>query len=167
MSYGAAFFAARLGYEWIDFGDRPEITGLLALAVFAAPVWLRHKRNADFPGVYRLVGSVACLVSLLSLAEWGGHSFFSLDAATIELFYEFVGLAAAGACIWFGIVRDWVGVVNTGSLFFAIFLFCRLYHWLWEWMPKYLFFAVIGLVGILLVAALRRVRMRYSGAVTA
>ena len=54
--------------------------------------------------------------------------------------------------------RQWNGVVNAGSVFFTVFLFCRLYHWWWDWMPKYLFFAVIGALGIGLVAAFKRVR---------
>jgi uncharacterized membrane protein len=158
VGYCAAFFAARLGYQWIDFGDRPEITMMLGLVVFAMPFALRHERNPDFPPVYRIVGSFVLLVSLLSLAEWGRGSFVPGETKNIELFYEFAGLAVAAGLIWLGIVRDWVGVVNTGSAFFAIFLFCRLYHWLWVWIPKYLFFAIIGLVGILLVAALKRLR---------
>jgi uncharacterized membrane protein len=158
VAYCAAFFAARLGYQWIDFGDRPEIVALLGLVVFAIPLAPRHERNTDFPPVYRLVGSLVLLLSLLSLAEWGRGSFIPGETKNIELFYEFAGLATAAALIWLGIERDWVGVVNTGSIFFAIFLFCRLYHWLWMWIPKYLFFAIFGLVGILLVTALKRLR---------
>jgi hypothetical protein len=48
--------------------------------------------------------------------------------------------------------------VNTGATFFVIFLFTRLYHWWWNWMPRYLFFAVIGTLGIVLVLAFKRVR---------
>jgi uncharacterized membrane protein len=160
LSWGAAFFAARLGYHWMDFGDRPEVTALLGAAVFAIPMVLRHERNTDFPAVFRLAGSLVFFISVLSLAEWGRYSFFPAETKTVEMVYEFIGLGAAAAAIWTGIVRDWPGTVNTASVFFAIFLFCRLYHWLWEWMPKYLFFAIVGLVGIGLVAALKRLRMR-------
>jgi uncharacterized membrane protein len=158
VAYSAAFFAARLGYQWVDFGDRPEITVFLGLVVFTIPSRLRHSRNTDFPPVYRIVGSLVVLMSLLSLAEWGRGSFIPAETKNVELFYEFAGLGAAAALIWLGIALDWVGVVNTGSIFFAIFLFCRLYHWLWVWIPKYFFFAVVGLVGILLVTALKRLR---------
>ena len=158
VAYGAAFFAARLGYQWMDFGDRPEIAALLGLVVFAIPLALRHECNTDFPPVYRMVGSLVLLMSVLSLAEWGRGSFMPSETKNIELFYEFAGLAIAAGFIWLGIKRDWIGVVNTGSIFFGIFLFCRLYHWLWIWIPKYLFFAIIGLVGILLVASLKRLR---------
>ena len=48
--------------------------------------------------------------------------------------------------------------MNTGAAFFTIFLFTRLYHWLWDWMPKYLFFALIGALGIALVLVFQRVR---------
>ena len=167
VSYGAAFFAARLGYQWMDFGDRPEIAALLGVAVFVLSLRLRHERNSDFPAVYRLVGSLVLLLSLLSLAEWGRGSFLPGQTKNIELFYEFAGLLISAGLIWLGIVRDWLGVVNTGAVFFAILLFCRLYHWLWQWIPKYLFFAIIGLVGILLVAALKRLRVQYPAEVAA
>ena len=59
---------------------------------------------------------------------------------------EFVGLLTTSGAIWLGIKRQWDGIVNLGSVFFTIFLFCRLYHWWWDWMPKYLFFAIIGAI---------------------
>jgi ABC-type multidrug transport system permease subunit len=64
---------------------------------------------------------------------------------------------SAGA-IWSGIVLGWNGIVNTGASFFTIFLFTRLYHWWWNWMPRYLFFATIGALGIGLVLAFKRIR---------
>ena len=66
-------------------------------------------------------------------------------------------ILSAGA-IWLGITRGWNGIVNTGTAFFTIFLFTRLYHWWWDWMPKYLFFAVIGALGIALVLTFQRLR---------
>ena len=96
--------------------------------------------------------------SILSLAEWGAQSYLPLENNSVERLYEFSGLALAAASVWLGIKRNWDGIVNTGSAFFAIFLFSRLYHWWWDWMPKYLFFAVIGVIGILLLAILRLMR---------
>lgn len=64
----------------------------------------------------------------------------------------------SSGAIWLGIRRNWNGIVNTGAIFFTFFLLTRLYHWYWNWMPKYLFFAVIGGMGIALVLAFKRVR---------
>jgi uncharacterized membrane protein len=56
-------------------------------------------------------------------------------------------------------------VVNTGTAFFTIFLFVRLTNWWWAWMPKYLFFLLIGLVALGLVAVFKRLRGRMRMAV--
>ena len=48
-----------------------------------------------------------------------------------------------------------------------MFLFCRLYHWWWDWMPKFLFFAVIGAIAIVLVWGFKRLRARLTEGTTA
>jgi uncharacterized membrane protein len=70
-------------------------------------------------------------------------------------------LTSAGA-IWLGIARQWNGVVNTAATAFVIFLYTRLYHWWWDWMPRYLFFAAIGGLGIALVLAFKRMRAQIA-----
>jgi len=162
VSYGSAAWTARLGYRWLDFGDRPEHFAAMGLLLFATPMAAHHKRNSDFPAVYRLMGALAFFVAVLSLAEWGSRSYLPMETKHVEILYEFTGLAASAGAIWLGIARQWDGVVNTGALFFAIFLFCRLYHWWWDVMPKYLFFAVIGAIAIVLVLAFKRVRGRLT-----
>jgi uncharacterized membrane protein len=158
LSYGAAVFTARLGDHWLEFGDRPEHFAVMGLIVLAVPVMAGHQRHTDFPAVYRLVGTLAFFIAVFSLAEWGVPSYLPFDAKNVGRLYEICGLCAAAGAIWLGIVRQWNGTVNTGSVFFTIFLFCRLYHWWWDWMPKYLFFAVIGAIGIALVVGFRRLR---------
>ena len=39
-------------------------------------------------------------------------------------------------------VRLWV---NTGVVFFVIFLYTKFYDWWWDLLPKYLFFLILGL----------------------
>lgn len=158
VGYGAAAVTADFGYRWFDFDQRPEFVALLALLVFCAPSAIPHRRHGDFPPVYRLTGSIVFFLCLISLAEWGVPSFLPLSSRNIERLYEFVGLLTSAAAIWLGIERHWNGVVNAAATAFVIFLYTRLYHWWWDWMPKYLFFAIIGGLGIALVLAFRRVR---------
>src|SRR5207249_3775078 len=146
----------------LDFWDRPERFALMGLAVFAAPLAIAHRRHTDFPAVYRLAGSLAFFLAVFTLAEGGGHSYLPLETKSVERIYELVGLASAAVAIWLGIASQWDGVVNTSAVFFTIFLFSRLYHWWWDWMPKYLFFAIIGAVAILLVWGFKRVRARLA-----
>jgi len=133
---------------------------LMGLMVFAAPFALPHRRHTDFPAVYRLAGALAFFVAVLALSEWGAHSYLPIETKNVEWAYELLGLLTSAGAIWLGIARQWDGVVNTSSVFSAIFLFCRLYHWWWDWMPKYLFFAVIGAIAIVLVLGFKRLRAR-------
>jgi len=160
MSYAAAAYAAQMGYPWPNFLDRPEHFLLLGLLVFALPSWWAHPRNTGFPPVYRLVAALTFFIAILSLAEWGATSYLPWETNNIERFYEIVGLTLSTAAMWWGVVRHQDGIVTTAATFFIIFLFTRLYHWWWDWMPRYLFFAVIGAVGVVLVVAFKRVRGR-------
>jgi uncharacterized membrane protein len=166
LGYGAALVTAQFGYRWFDFDQRPELVAFLALLVFCAPAAIRHQRHSDFPSVYRLVGAMVFFVCVLSLADWGMPSYLSFSHQNNERLYEFVGLLTSAGAIWLGIARHWSGVVNTSATAFAIFLYARLYHWWWDRMPKYLFFAAIGALSIGLVLAFNRVRgqMAQNGA---
>jgi uncharacterized membrane protein len=158
MSYTAAEYTARIGFHWLGFYDRPEHFLLLGLIGFSIPVYLKRSGNTDFAPVYRLVGTLTILIAVLSLADWGATSYLPWGAKTIGRLYEIAGLILSAGTICMGLVRNWNAIVNTGSVFFTIFLFMRLYHWWWEWMPRYLFFAAIGALGIAIVLAFRRVR---------
>jgi uncharacterized membrane protein len=80
-----------------------------------------------------------------------------------ERMYEFVGLLSSGLAIWLGIRKHWSGLVNVSALAFVVFLFIRLYRWWWDWMPRYLFFGLIGALGIALVLIFKRMRNRRPG----
>ena len=162
ISYLVASLTARMGYNWLDFYDRPELFLVLSAMLFATPFLVKHARNSDFPPVYRLVGALVFFLAMLSLAEWGRPSYLPWEDKNIERFYEIMGLTLSAGAIWWGIVRNWNGVVNIGATFFIIFLFTRLYHWWWEWMPRYLFFGVIGALGIGVVISFRRVREKMA-----
>ncbi len=54
--------------------------------------------------------------------------------------------------------RGWADTVNTGIVFFVIFLYTKFYQWWWEIMPKYLFFLVVGLSTVLILLILKRLR---------
>jgi uncharacterized membrane protein len=164
IAYVAATVNATFGYWWLDLGERPEFVALLAVLVFSEPFVATHKNLPDFPPVYRVVGGIVFFVSLISLAEWGVPSYLPFSEQNIERLYEFMGLLASAACIWLGISRQWSGLVNVSATAFVVFLFTRLYHWWWDWMPRYLFFGAIGALGIALVLIFKGLRGRMAGA---
>ncbi|MFN7996121.1 MAG: DUF2157 domain-containing protein [Bryobacteraceae bacterium] len=164
VGYTTAAFAAEMGYRWVGFHERPEHYIFLGLILFGAPLVIRHVHHSDFPPVYRLLGALTFFTAILSLAELGASSYLPWSTGNIERFYEISGLLLAASAIWLGIARAWNGIVNTGAVFFVVFLFTRLYHWWWDWLPRYLFFAIIGGLSIALVWAFRQLRTGWAPA---
>ena len=76
----------------------------------------------------------------------------------LKIIYQLAGFVFSATAIWVGIKTGWPEVVNTGNVFFTIFLYTKFYDWWWEWMPKYLFFFVIALTAILILLIFKRLR---------
>ena len=157
-----AFMAARVGtwsgVYWIHFGERPENFIPAAVTVFALPQILRHMRHEQFPAVYRTVGLLAFFLSVLILAHWGRGSYLDWPASSVESIYQLAGFLFSALAIWLGLRRQWTETVNTGVVFFVIFLYTKFYDWWWELMPKYLFFLILGLTALLVLLVMKRLR---------
>jgi hypothetical protein len=157
-----AFFTATIvswtGAWWESFYSRPECILVGGAIMAAVPIWLRHRKHEDFPGTFRLIGLLAVFLSLLTLWHAGNDSFLPLDPKSIERTYQLVAFITAAFTIWAGIRHNYSGIVNLGAAFFTIFLYAKFVDWWWDWMPKYLFFLMIGSVAIGLLLAFRKIR---------
>ena len=157
-----AFVSARVGswsgIYWIHFGERPENFFPIAIALFFLPQWIDHRRFPGFALSYRVFGMVTLLIALLILSHWGYGSYLQIDPDTIEIIYQVCSFLISAACIAYGIRRGWAHVVNTGVVFFVIFLYTKVFDWWWELMPKYLFFFILGLIAILCLLVMQRLR---------
>lgn len=145
------------GLYWLHAGERPENFFPAALLVFATPLLL-PRQPAGFAASYRVVGLLALLLPMLILAHWGRGSHLPWTPDLIEGVYQIVGMFCAALAIWLGVRRDWNDTLNTGLTFLLIFLYSKLYDWWWEVMPKYLFFLIVGLIAVLVLLVLRRLR---------
>ena len=155
--YLAATAGTWAGCYWLDFGERPEnfiVSGILLFVISFIP----HRKYEEFPPFYRILGLLQVLIAMLILADWGRLSYFMIAPQSVEHFYQVAGFICSGLLIWLGIRKHWSGVTNVGSTFFTILLYTKFYDWWWEWMPKYLFFLIVGLVAILLLLVLKRLR---------
>lgn len=157
-----AFVGARtgtiMGMYWLYFGERPENFFPAAALLFAVPAFVRHRRFAGFDAVYRVFAMLTLFLPILVLANWGRLSYLALDSDFIKYGYQVLGFAGSAAAIWYGVRRGWAHVVNTGVVFFIVFLYTKFFDWWWEYMPKYLFFLVLGLTAVLFLVVLRRLR---------
>lgn len=157
IGYLSATVGTWSGCYWLSFGERPENFIAAGLVLFGI-AFVPHRSYYEFPPLYRLFGLLSVFISILLLANWGRISYLMFEPKRVEHLYQIAGFIAAGLVIWLGIKRHWPGLTNLGSTFFAIFLYTKFYDWWWDWMPKYLFFLVIGLVAILLLLILKWLR---------
>jgi len=95
---------------------------------------------------------------VLVLSHWGSGSYLNFDRDVIEGTYQFLGFLFSGLLIWLGAKRGWSDVINTGNVFFVLFLYTKMFDWWWEIMPKYVFFLLVGLIAILLLTIFKRLK---------
>jgi hypothetical protein len=157
-----AFISARTGswsgMYWIYFGERPENFFPAAVAIFLVPRLFDQSRFAGFAATYRVFGMLTLFLPMLVLANWGTASYLDLDRNVVQGLYQVAGFAGTAAMIWVGARRDWKEVSNTGVTLFVIFLYTKLFDWWWDWMPKYIFFLLMGLAAVLLLIVFKRLR---------
>lgn len=157
-----AFISARTGtwsgMYWLYFGERPENFFPAALVLLVLPSLVDHRRFTGFAPIYRVFGMLTWFLPVLVLANWGALSYLDLDRNVIQGLYQVAGFIGCGAAVWIGIRKHWPDLVNTGGTLFVILLYTKFFDWWWQAMPKYLFFFVLGLVAILSLLVMRRLR---------
>lgn len=164
LGYVAGQAAALTGISWGMFMARPEtisLAGALALGVAAL-----HPRAGQrtFAVAWRSLGTLALLFPVVPLAVRGEMSLLvplGVSARAVQIGYDFVGFGLAAGTIWLAIRRQWREVLNAASAFFVVFLYAKLVDWYWAWMPRYLFFLIVGLIAVALLLALKHVRSRF------
>jgi uncharacterized membrane protein len=145
------------GCYWIHFGERPENFFPAAFMLFLVP-FFPHNRFSGFDVIYRVFAMLLFFIPVLVLSNWGMISYMDFTKESVEIIYQIAGFVFSAIAIWLGIQKSWPEVVNTGNVFFTIFLYTKFYDWWWDWMPKYLFFLVIGLTAILMLLIFKRLR---------
>ncbi|MEJ2552689.1 MAG: DUF2157 domain-containing protein [Gammaproteobacteria bacterium] len=158
----AAFIGSRVGtwsgMYWIYFGERPENFFPAAALLFVIPHVIDHRRYTGFATVYHVFALLVLFIPMLILANYGRASYLNLDHDLIEGGYQVAGFVVSAAFTALGLRRGWTEVVNTGTVFFVIFLYTKFFDWWWEIMPKYLFFLIIALSAILFLLIFKRLR---------
>ncbi len=158
LAFVAATVTGWTGGWSMDFLRRPETVLPVGLVIAAVPLVIRHRQLKEFPDVYRLVGLFFGFGSLELMVHAGRMSFLPISVSAAETSYRILGFLLAGVVIWLGIRHGQTSIVNMGSLFFAVYIFDRLFSSWWEWMPKYLFFLIIGLTAVVLLVVFRKLR---------
>jgi uncharacterized membrane protein len=162
-----AFVSARTGtwsgMYWIYFGERPENFFPAAALLFAVPLLVSHAKFQGFAALYRIFALLTLLLPVLVLANWGWVSYLPFSVGAVERIYQVLGFVLSAGAIWLGVRREWSDTVNTGTVFFVIFLYTKFYDWWWEIVPKFVFFLIIGLTSILFILVMKRLRTAALG----
>jgi uncharacterized membrane protein len=157
----AFFISARVGVwgglYWLNLGERPENFFVAALILFWVPAF-SHTRYSGFDSIYRTLAMLLFFLPILVLSHWGAGSYLDFDREIVEGAYQTAGFLFSGLLIWLGVKRGWSDVVNTGNVFFVLFLYTKMFDWWWEIMPKYVFFLLVGLLAILLLTIFKRLK---------
>jgi uncharacterized membrane protein len=161
MAFVCALVAKTAGLDISVSIARPEpLLPAGALAIAAAFLG-SNRRRAGFPETWRLVGSIALLVPLIFLSTWSNvFSYLRWPEKVLGTIYDVAGFALGGAGIWVGIRAGWREVVNVSTGFLVVFLYAKCFDWWWDWMPRYLFFLLLGGLAVAVLVVLGRFRSR-------
>jgi hypothetical protein len=102
---------------------------------------------------------IILFIPILILSNWGEISYLSWSADVIEGFYQVIGFVLSAGAIWLGIKRHWSGVTQTGNVFLILFVYTKFFDWWWDWMPKFVFFFILGLSALLALIIFKRIRL--------
>lgn len=158
----AAMVQVLLGHPWWTCFHRPESLLPAAVAVLILPSLASRATPGGLAPASRLVGMVGFFGTMLVLSESGGNSYLPLESETVEATYQILGVFLAGAATAWGLRRRWPEVTWSGAAFFALFLFIKFVDWWWDWMPRYLFFLIVGLAVLGILVLVQRLRRRFQ-----
>lgn len=160
----AGVLAALGGLYWTDFFARSELLLPAAALALAAGLARHGGLRERFPTVFRLFGLILLFWVVIWLAASGEGSVLPLAAHQVEMVYQVFGFAVAALAIWAGVRQRWNEVTNTGVVAFTILIYIKAVDWWWEWMPRWLFFLVLGGIAVGVMLLLNRLKARAGGA---
>lgn len=146
------------GRWWDGVFGQLEFLALLGAGAMALPA-LTRRGPPSFALVWRAVGATGIVVALLFLGLTADASFF--DGASddvVEGIYQLLGGVVFTVMVWQGLVRDRTELVRVGTVGLTLLLLFRMVDWFWDWIPKWLFFLVVGAIAFGALLLLRRLR---------
>lgn len=157
----AEFVAASVmqlaGFAWGEFMHWPE-TFLPAAALLAAAAWAMQRRGSELAPAARFVTLLVWFVPALFVGFNGWYSFLPWDREAVEMFWQFVTGISVALLVALGVRRGWAETVYASAFFGTLLLIIKFFEWWWDALPKELFFLLVGLLAVLAVLVLRRLR---------
>jgi hypothetical protein len=158
MAFVAGALYSRGGGDWMEGFSYPELWLVPAAAFALAGAGVTTPATRPFAPTLRGVGAVGVLAALWLLSIDARVSLLPWSGSAIKTTYQVAAFLVAGLTIGAGTLRGWRELVNVGAVALVALIYTKLYQWFWDWMPAYLFFLVVGLVAVLAIVTLLRVR---------
>lgn len=162
MAWVAAMINSWAGVQWEAIPEVPETMIAAGALTLLAAATIPHPPGTGFSAVYRGFGWLAVFSAMLVLSLAGFLSCLPLSTHSTEVVYQLAGMCLTAGAVWCGVRRGQEETIYLGAAFFLLFLNCRLADWLWDWMPKYMFFLLVAAVSLGLMFVFRRVRQRLA-----
>ncbi|WP_213996462.1 DUF2157 domain-containing protein [Arsukibacterium sp.] len=153
-----AQFGSWMGSYWVHAGEYPEHFLFASAMFFMLPLLCKQQQFDGFATIYQTLSAVVFFIAVLVLANWGSVSYLPWSTDIIEGVYQVVGFAASALLVLYGLRAHAAKLMLTGNVFFALFLYTKFFDWWWDWLPKYLFFLLVGLTAILVLMIFNRFR---------
>jgi uncharacterized membrane protein len=150
--------AEAMGGTWRDPLRVPEHAVVVGFVLFALGL-LARLGPREMPPLYRLVGLLVAFVPMLLLSTSGDLSGLGLSRRAVEILFQLLTLATSVVVIVLGVRRGWRETLLIGSGAFIVLAVIKSVDWFWDWLPRYLYFLLLGLVAVLVVLVLRRWRL--------
>ena len=148
------------GCVWEALGHRPEAFLPAGALLLAVPRLARHDALPGFPAAFRTLGLLALFVPILVLGRAGNASVLHLEPGATEAAYQLLGFVLATLAVWLGARHGQSEVTNLSAAAFVLYLYVKLYDWWWAFLPRWVFFLLLGLVAVGLLLLLRLLHAR-------
>lgn len=153
-------YVAALGFStsrapWDEFFEWPETAFVPSVLAYMAWRWAPRELQAWARATALAVG----LLAVLLVAHSNPDTLLPLSPSTVGRVYQGAAALLAVLVIALGVRRGRSETLIVGALFAAFFLLGRFLDWWWNWMPKYLFFLIVGstcLAWLWMLGTLRR-----------
>lgn len=157
MTFAGSFLTSLAGFAWPEV-QVPEFylgAGVLCLVL---PLVARWPAIGRYRHVYVFVG----LLQTYGVLEWlvlsQSQSLLPLSSSATEWLYLAIAFIAGGVAIQQCIRREWAAGTYLSAVFLVVLMLHKYYDWFWDELPHFLFFLVLGVIAVAIIASLRKLR---------
>jgi len=158
-AYASALGQMLSGGWWASWFERPVFMIPAAAIVYAIPGLIKRPDPHRFAVVFRACGAGVGLFALLFLSLMGHLCCHGVSMRVVETLAQLAGMGLSAVIVYHGLRLGEGSLANIGAIAFVTFLFAQLHAWCWDWMPKYAFCFMLGLIAIVLLVVFRRLRL--------